>query len=154
MPGVPVGAADSDLGAVDDSGLFAGAEVVDDFYQGPQPNAGADRAPPLGEQGPHLSDGPGDGGAIHAGPAGRHVMGDPVTEMDEHGQEPVDEHQPVLRVGSHTPLPRPGGQLCLLTLMPQRAQLRDEFSDHIGRQARDRRLPTIAARVTVPTTPP
>lgn len=45
-------------------------------------------------------------------------MGDPVTETDERGQEPVEEHQPVLRAGSHTPLPRPEEQLCLVTLMP------------------------------------
>ncbi len=45
-------------------------------------------------------------------------MGDPVTEMDERGQEPVDEHQPVPRAGAHTPLPRPGRQLRLVTLMP------------------------------------
>lgn len=68
-------------------------------------------------------------------------MSGPVAEMDEGGQEPVDEHEPVLRTGAHSTLPRPRGQLGLVTLMPRRAQLGDEFSDHIGRQARN---PAIA----------
>ncbi|MEU7297922.1 hypothetical protein AB0A76_32785 [Streptomyces exfoliatus] len=56
--------ADPDLGAVDDAGLPTGAEVVDDFGQCSQPDAGADHASPLGEQGPYFADGPGDGGAV------------------------------------------------------------------------------------------
>ncbi|MFB7104540.1 hypothetical protein [Streptomyces hydrogenans] len=47
------------VGAVEDAGLPTGAEVVDYFGQCSQPDAGADRAPPLGEQGPHLADGEG-----------------------------------------------------------------------------------------------
>ncbi|GAA2777176.1 hypothetical protein [Streptomyces showdoensis] len=46
------------------------------------------------------------------------VMGDPMTKMDEHDQEPVDEHQPLLLAGTHSTPPRPGGQLCLVTFMP------------------------------------
>ncbi|MFI8917392.1 hypothetical protein ACIGW4_38145, partial [Streptomyces sp. NPDC053513] len=64
-----------------------------------------------------------------------------MTEMDEGGQKPVDEHQPVLRTGAHGPLPRPGGKRGLVTLMPQRADLGDEFSNHLSCQARD---PAIA----------
>jgi hypothetical protein len=64
-----------------------------------------------------------------------------VTEVDEGGQEPVDEDQPVLRAGAHSTLPRPGGEPGLVPLMPQRTQLCDEFSDHVGRQARD---PSVA----------
>lgn len=64
-------------------------------------------------------------------------MSDPVTEMDENGQEPVDEHEPVLRTGAHCPPPRPGGKPGLVTLLPQRAHFGDEFSDHISRQSGD-----------------
>ncbi|MFD9248280.1 hypothetical protein ACFV0D_41520, partial [Streptomyces sp. NPDC059556] len=60
-----------------------------------------------------------------------------MAKVHEHGQESVDEHQPVLRTGAHSALPRPRGQLGLVTLMPQRPHLGNEFSDHIGRQARD-----------------
>lgn len=64
-------------------------------------------------------------------------MGSPVTEMDEGGQEPVDEHQPVLCASTHGPPSLPGGKPGLVALMPQPAYFGDEFSDHIGRQARD-----------------
>lgn len=46
--------------------------------------------PRFGEQGPHLTDGSGDGGAVHAEPAGQHVVRGPMAEMDEGGQEPVE----------------------------------------------------------------
>jgi Obg family GTPase CgtA len=57
--------ADPDLGAVDDAGLPTRAQVVDDLGQRSQPDDGADRALPLGEQRPHLADGAGDGGTVH-----------------------------------------------------------------------------------------
>ncbi|WP_238696689.1 hypothetical protein, partial [Streptomyces sp. E5N298] len=60
-----------------------------------------------------------------------------MTKMDERGQEPVDEYQPVLRAGAHRPLTRSSGKPRLVTLLPQRADLLDEFSDHSGSQARD-----------------
>lgn len=41
-----------------------------------------------------------------APPAGRYVVSDPVAEMDERGQEPVDEHQSMLRTDAHGPLQR------------------------------------------------
>jgi hypothetical protein len=64
-------------------------------------------------------------------------MGDPVTKMDERGQEAVDEHEPVLRARAHSPLPRSSGKPRLVTLLPQRADLLDEFSNHSGSQTRD-----------------
>ncbi|GGS56108.1 hypothetical protein GCM10010253_33170 [Streptomyces badius] len=64
-------------------------------------------------------------------------MGDPVTKMDERGQQPIDKHQPVLCAGAHGPLPWPGGEPGLVTLLPQRADLFDEFSNHSHSQARD-----------------
>jgi hypothetical protein len=57
--------------------------------------------------------------------------------MDQGGQQSVDEHQLVLRTGTHGPLPLPGDKSRLVALMPQRADFGDKFSDHIGRQARD-----------------
>ncbi|WP_327720283.1 hypothetical protein OG381_36760 [Streptomyces sp. NBC_00490] len=60
-----------------------------------------------------------------------------MTEMDQGGQQPVDEHQLVLRTSAYGPLPWPGYEPGLVALVPQRADLRDEFTDHVGRQARD-----------------
>ncbi len=68
-------------------------------------------------------------------------MSNPMAKVHERGQEPVDEHQPVLRAGTHGTLPRPRGQLGLVPFMPQQAYQGDEFSDHTGRQPRD---PAIA----------
>ncbi len=111
--------------------------MVDDLCQGPQPHPWADGAPSLGEQGPHLSDGPSDGGAVDFEPAGEHIVRNPVSEMHEGDQKPVDEDQPVLRTRAHSTLPRPGRKLGLVPFVPQRAQLCDEFGDHVGQQARD-----------------
>ncbi|MEU7206772.1 hypothetical protein, partial [Streptomyces sp. NPDC045470] len=60
-----------------------------------------------------------------------------MTKMDERGQEPVDEHQPVFRAGTHGPFPRPGGEPGLVPFMPQRSKFSNEFSDRVGCQARD-----------------
>jgi hypothetical protein len=76
-------------------------------------------------------------GAVHAKPAGQHIVGGPVAEMGEGGQEPVDEDRPVLRVGAHGTPPRPAGEPGVLALLPQRADCGDEFGNHIGRQVRD-----------------
>jgi hypothetical protein len=83
------------FGGIDDPGLPAGAEVVDGFVEIPQPHVGGEGAASLSQ--PHFADGPGDSGAVHAGPAGQHIVRGPVTEV---GQEPVDEHQPMLRTGA------------------------------------------------------
>ncbi|WP_235787110.1 hypothetical protein [Streptomyces mutabilis] len=64
-----------------------------------------------------------------------------MPEVHERGQEPVDEHQPVLRTRAHSALPRTGRKLGLVPLMPQRTQLCHQFSNHVGRQARD---PSVA----------
>lgn len=81
-------------------------------------------------------------------------MRGPVTEMHERGQEPVDEHQPMLRARAHRPLPWPGRELDLVPFMPQRPHLRDEFSDHLGRQTVILRSLMIAVRVAFPATQP
>ncbi|MDQ0604779.1 hypothetical protein QF037_009124 [Streptomyces canus] len=54
-------------------------------------------------------------------------MGDPGAQMDKRDQQPVDEHQPVVRTDTQSPLPRPGGKPDLVTLVPQRPDLADEF---------------------------
>jgi hypothetical protein len=53
---------------------------------------------------------PGDGRAVHPEPAGKHVMGDAVPQVHQGGQEPIHEHQLVLRAGTHRPPPRTRGQ--------------------------------------------
>lgn len=77
--------------------------MVDDLGQRPQPHVRAHGASPLGKQGPHLTDGPGNCGAVHAEPAGQHVVGGPVAKMDQRGQQPVDEHQPCFAPAPRAP---------------------------------------------------
>ncbi|MFJ6486771.1 hypothetical protein ACIQK6_42690 [Streptomyces sp. NPDC091682] len=55
-----------------------------------------------------------------------------MAKVDERGQEPVDEDQPVLRTSTDGPLPRPGLQSRLVPFMPYRTYLGDEFGDHIS----------------------
>ncbi|GHA49658.1 hypothetical protein GCM10010329_84840 [Streptomyces spiroverticillatus] len=68
-------------------------------------------------------------------------MGGSMTQVDQGGQQPVNEDQLVLRTSPRGTLPWPGGKPGLMARMPQRAHLNDEFTDHIGRQAGD---PTVA----------
>ncbi|WP_176956354.1 MULTISPECIES: hypothetical protein [unclassified Streptomyces] len=70
--------------------------------------------------------------------------------MDERGQETVDEHQPVLRTGAHGSLPRPGGRPGLMPFQPQRIYFGQEFSDRIGRQARDPPIADDCRTVRIP----
>ncbi|MGW8954652.1 hypothetical protein [Streptomyces sp. NPDC055709] len=77
-----------------------------------------------------------------------------MTEMDEGGQKPVDEHQPVLRAGAYDPLPSLGGEPGLVPIVPQQADFGHEFSDHISRQAPDPPVAVTTARVAFPTTQP
>ncbi|MFE4053303.1 hypothetical protein [Streptomyces sp. YIM B13518] len=58
-------------------------------------------------------------------------MHDPVSEVHEGGQEPVDEDQPVLCARAHSALSWPGRESGLVPFMPQRAKLSHEFSDHV-----------------------
>ncbi|MET7898791.1 hypothetical protein [Streptomyces mirabilis] len=60
-----------------------------------------------------------------------------MTQMNQGGQQPVGEHQPVLRTATPVPASAAGSEPGLVALVPQRADLSDEFSLHIGRQARD-----------------
>ncbi|MFC9605330.1 hypothetical protein ACFTTN_17915 [Streptomyces niveus] len=77
-----------------------------------------------------------------------------MTEMDGSGQQPPARDQPVLRAGVHGPLPLPVDKSGLVTLMPQRADVGNEFSDHIGRKAVIRRSLMPSGRVDFPTTQP
>ncbi len=115
--------------------------MLDNLGQGAQPYARIDGASPLGQQGTYLTHGPGDGGAVHLEPAGQHVMRDSVAKMHERGQQPVDEHQPVLRARAHHPLALLGGEPGLVLCLPQRTHLGDELGEHIYRRSRD---PSIA----------
>ncbi|WP_186568476.1 hypothetical protein [Streptomyces sp. T12] len=78
-----------------------------------------------------------------------------MSKMDECGQEPVDERQPVFRACAHGPFPRPGGEPGLVTLVPQRTYCSDEFSNHLSwTRPVIRRSLMIAARDAFPTTSP
>ena len=54
-------------------------------------------------------------------------MGDPVTQMQQSGQQPVDEHQPMPGARSDCPPARPIGQSRVLTRLPARPQLRNQL---------------------------
>ncbi len=56
-------------------------------------------------------------------------MGDPVAQVHQGGQQPVQEHQPVPSTGPDRPLPRPVGQPCVLARLPARSQLGDQLSE-------------------------
>ncbi|MFI9723915.1 hypothetical protein ACIHFE_30400 [Streptomyces sp. NPDC052396] len=64
-----------------------------------------------------------------------------MPELHEGGQQPVDEDQLVPGPGPDSPLPVPGGKPGLVTLMPQRADLGNEFGDHRRRRPRDPLVP-------------
>ena len=86
-------AAHPDLGGIQQADAPGGAQVGDHVGQGAQPDPAGDGAAALGQQWAHLPDGPGDRRAGHPQPAGQHVMGDPVAQVHQGGQQPVDECQ-------------------------------------------------------------
>jgi hypothetical protein len=64
-------------------------------------------------------------------------MGDAVPQVHQGGQELIHEHHFVPRTGTDRPPPRTSGQHRLPPLVPQRADLGDQSSKHLRRQARD-----------------
>ena len=80
-------------------------------------------------------------------------MGDPVAQMDQGGQQPVDEHQPVPGAGSDRPPARPISQSRVLPRLPARSQLGDQLSQHFPGQPVTQRSATAAARVKLLDTP-
>ncbi len=61
-------------------------------------------------------------------------MGDPVAQVHQGGQQPVEEHQPVPGTGSDRPPTRPIGQPRVLTRLPARPELGDQLSQHFPGQ--------------------
>lgn len=96
--------------------------VVNVLGQRLQPHTLADGAPSLGEQWPYLTIGTRDGGAVHTELARQHIMSDSMAQMHERRQKSV-ERQSVLRTHAHHPLPWPGRELGLVSLVPQRTDL-------------------------------
>ncbi|MGX1885753.1 hypothetical protein [Streptomyces sp. NPDC055287] len=76
-----------------------------------------------------------------------------MAEVDHGGQQPVDEDQSVLGSGANSAATGPRRQSGLVPLVPQRADLGTEFSDHIRGSPVTLWLPMIAARTRFPTTP-
>jgi hypothetical protein len=107
----------------------------DHIGSGVQPDPALHGAAAFGQQRADLSDRPGDRRAGHPEPAGQHVVGDPVAQVHQGGQQPVDEHQPVPGTGPDRPLPRPIGQPCLLARLPARPELGDQLSQHFPGQS-------------------
>nr|WP_252981072.1 hypothetical protein [Streptomyces chartreusis] len=63
-----------ELGAVNDPGLPVGAEMVDDFGEGTQPEAGCDGAASFGEQGARFTHRTRDGGTVETEQAGQYIV--------------------------------------------------------------------------------
>jgi len=59
---------------------------------------------------------------------------DPVAQVHEGGQQPVNEHQPVPGTGPDRPLPRPNGQPCVLARLPARPHFDDQLSEDLRGQ--------------------
>jgi hypothetical protein len=114
----------------------AGAQVGDHVGSGVQPDPALHGAAAFGQQRADLSDRPGDRRAGHPQPAGQHVVGDPVAQVHQGGQQPVDEHQPMPGTGPDRPLPRPIGQACLPARLPARPQLDDQLREDLRGQPR------------------
>jgi hypothetical protein len=62
-------------------------------------------------------------------------MGDAVAQMDQGGQQPVGEDQPVPGAGADRPSARPIGQACVPARLPARSQLRDQLGQDLPRQS-------------------
>ncbi len=59
-------------------------------------------------------------------------MGDSVAQVQEGGQQPVDDHQPIRGAGADRPLTRPIGQSCVPTCLPARPELGDQIGEHFS----------------------
>nr|WP_251021590.1 hypothetical protein [Streptomyces sp. ISL-98] len=70
-------------------------------------------------------------------PARQYIMGGTMAEVNEGGQQAVAKDQFVLGPSTYGPTTGPRRECSLVPLVRQRADLGDEFSDQIGRQARD-----------------
>lgn len=105
--------------------------MVDHLGERAEPKAGSDGAAPLGQQRPYFTDRARDGGAIYVEPAGQYVVGGAVAEVNQRGQEPVDEDKLVLGTAADSSAAGTRGECRLVPLVPQRADLRYEFGDHL-----------------------
>lgn len=92
--------------------------------------------------------------AVHVEPAGEHVVRGPLPEVHEGGQEPVDEHEPVLRAGAHRPLPRPGRKAWPYAVHATTGQTATSSAITSAERPVILRSLTIAAREAFPTTRP
>ena len=62
-------------------------------------------------------------------------MGDSMAQVDQGGQQPVDEHQPMPGAGPDRPLTWPIGQACLPARLPSRPELDDQLSEDLREQS-------------------
>ena len=61
-------------------------------------------------------------------------MGDPVAQVHQGGQQPVNKHQPVPGTGPDRPPTQPTGQPCVLARLPARPQLGDQLRQDLRGQ--------------------
>ena len=62
-------------------------------------------------------------------------MGDPVAQMDQSGQQPVEEHQPVPSTGTDRPPLGPIGQPRVPARLPTRPQFDDLLNEDLRGQS-------------------
>ncbi|WP_432908515.1 hypothetical protein ACQP1S_01540 [Micromonospora matsumotoense] len=69
-------------------------------------------------------------------PGGHDIVGQPVAEMDQGGQQPVNELEPVLGACSDPATAGPRGEPVMVLCPPPRPYLGDQVLNHGAGQAR------------------
>ena len=127
------GPADLDPGAVGAQGDAFGGGVGEDIGQGMQPQArvAGHREAAGRQQRPDLLDGPGDGRAVHAVEHRQRGVRELETQHDQGGDDPVGEHQLVVRAGARDALALMAAAITqpgLLLRHPRPGQLGDQLA--------------------------
>lgn len=129
LPARPsTGSADPHLGRVHQRpGVMA--QVCHHVGDGAQPDAVVHLAATLGQQRPHLGDAARDRRAVYPEPRGHHVMGQPMSQVHQRGQQAVGEPEPMLRASADAATTCSRGEPIPVTSLPPRCQFSDQARD-------------------------
>lgn len=116
--------------------------VGEHVRQRPKAQAGTvgNRTSPLGQERSYLCDLAGDGGAVDAEQQSQHRVRQVVSQMDQRGHQPVDEHQLVPGAGALGSLPGPAPRSMTATFnvgLARHRQLLDQTSEMTPRDPRE-----------------